>query len=35
MEAEPENQPLGERVARTRDPAENLVNLGAVIDALT
>ena len=27
--AEPEDQPWGERVARTRDPAGNLVYLGA------
>ena len=32
--AEPEDQPWGERVARTRDPAGNLIFLGAVIDTL-
>lgn len=29
--AEPEDQPWGERVARTRDPAGNLVYLGAPV----
>ena len=29
--AEPEDQPWGERVAQTRDPAGNLVYLGATI----
>jgi predicted enzyme related to lactoylglutathione lyase len=30
--AEPEDQPWGERLARVRDPAGNLVHLGAVIN---
>ena len=29
--AEPEDQPWGERVARTRDPEGNLVYLGAAV----
>ncbi|MGW9549661.1 VOC family protein [Citricoccus zhacaiensis] len=29
--SEPEDQPWGERVARTRDPQGNLVILGAVL----
>jgi len=29
--AEPEDQPWGERVAQTRDPAGNLVHLGAAL----
>lgn len=31
--AEPEDQPWGERVARTRDPAGNMVILGAAISS--